>query len=159
VILRHRFKARAERPEIQVITDYGHLPLVECYAGQLNQVFMNILSNAIDAFEESNQSKSFEEIVANPNTLWLHTEVTGEGGVQITISDNGPGIAETVRSRLFNPFFTTKEVGKGTGLGLSISYQIITEKHGGRLVCHSTPGQGAKFVIEIPIHQSAPPVV
>ncbi|MBM0742935.1 HAMP domain-containing protein [Phormidium sp. CLA17] len=158
VILRHRFKARAERPEIQVVKDYGQLPLVECYAGQLNQVFMNILSNAIDAFEESNQGKSFEAIAANPNTLWLHTAVTGQGTVQITIADNGPGIAETVRTRLFNPFFTTKAVGKGTGLGLSISYQIITEKHGGHLSCHSTPGQGAKFVIEIPIHQSAPKV-
>jgi signal transduction histidine kinase len=111
VILRHRFKARAERPEIQVIKNYGQLPLVECYAGQLNQVFMNILSNAIDAFEESNQGKSFEEIAAKPNTLWLNTAVTGQGTVQITIADNGPGIAETVRTRLFNPFFTTKAVG------------------------------------------------
>jgi signal transduction histidine kinase len=159
VILRHRFKARAERPEIQVIKNYGQLPLVECYAGQLNQVFMNILSNAIDAFEESNQGKSFEEIAAKPNTLWLNTAVTGQGTVQITIADNGPGIAETVRTRLFNPFFTTKAVGKGTGLGLSISYQIIAEKHGGQLSCHSTPGQGAKFIIEIPICQSAPHVV
>jgi signal transduction histidine kinase len=159
VILRHRFKARAERPEIQVIKNYGQLPLVECYAGQLNQVFMNILSNAIDAFEESNQGKSFEEITAKPNTLWLNTAVTGQGTVQITIADNGPGIAETVRTRLFNPFFTTKAVGKGTGLGLSISYQIIAEKHGGQLSCHSTPGQGAKFIIEIPIRQSAPHVV
>jgi signal transduction histidine kinase len=159
VILRHRFKARAERPEIQVIKNYGQLPLVECYAGQLNQVFMNILSNAIDAFEESNQGKSFEAIAAKPNTLWLNTAVTGQGTVQITIADNGPGIAETVRTRLFNPFFTTKAVGKGTGLGLSISYQIIAEKHGGQLSCHSTPGQGAKFIIEIPIRQSAPHVV
>jgi signal transduction histidine kinase len=156
VILRHRFKARAERPEIQVVKDYGQLPLVECYAGQLNQVFMNILSNAIDAFEESNQGKSFEAIAAQPNTLWLHTAVTSQGAVQITIADNGPGMAETVRTRLFNPFFTTKAVGKGTGLGLSISYQIITEKHGGQLFCHSTPGQGAKFVIEIPIQQVTP---
>lgn len=156
VILRHRFKARAERPEIQVVKDYGQLPLVECYAGQLNQVFMNILSNAIDAFEESNQGKSFEAIAAKPNTLWLHTAVTAQGAVQITIADNGPGITETVRNRLFNPFFTTKAVGKGTGLGLSISYQIITEKHGGQLSCHSIPGQGAKFVIEIPIQQATP---
>ncbi|MBD2075145.1 HAMP domain-containing histidine kinase, partial [Phormidium sp. FACHB-592] len=156
VILRHRFKARAERPEIQVVKDYGPLPLVECYAGQLNQVFMNILSNAIDAFEEANQGQSFEAIATKPNTLWLHTAVTGRGTVQITIADNGPGIAETVRTRLFNPFFTTKAVGKGTGLGLSISYQIITEKHGGQLSCHSTPGQGAKFIIEIPIQQVAP---
>ncbi|HEY9909873.1 MAG TPA: ATP-binding protein [Thermosynechococcaceae cyanobacterium] len=156
VILRHRFKARAERPEIQVVKDYGSLPLVECYAGQLNQVFMNILSNAIDAFEEANQGQSFEAIASKPNTLWLHTAVTGWGAVQITIADNGPGITETVRARLFNPFFTTKAVGKGTGLGLSISYQIITEKHGGQLFCHSTPGLGAKFVIEIPIQQATP---
>ena len=82
--------------------------------------------------------------------------MTGQGTVQITIADNGPGIAETVRTRLFNPFFTTKAVGKGTGLGLSISYQIITEKHEGQLSCHSTPGQGAKFIIAIPIQQAAP---
>ena len=156
VLLRHRFKARAEQPEIQVVKDYGPLPLVECYAGQLNQVFMNILSNAIDAFEEANQGQSFEAITAKPNTLWLQTAVTGQGTVQITIADNGPGMAETVRTRLFNPFFTTKAVGKGTGLGLSISYQIITEKHGGQLSCHSTPGQGAKFIIEIPIQQATP---
>jgi signal transduction histidine kinase len=130
VILRHRFKARAERPEIQVIKNYGQLPLVECYAGQLNQVFMNILSNAIDAFEESNQGKSFEEITAKPNTLWLNTAVTGQGTVQITIADNGPGIAETVRTRLFNPFFTTKAVGKGTGLGYRLATKLLLRSMG-----------------------------
>jgi signal transduction histidine kinase len=156
VILRHRFKAKAERPEIQVMQDYGQLPLVECYAGQLNQVFMNILSNAIDALEEANQGRSFAALVAEPNTLWIQTAVVGQDRVQITIADNGPGIAAAVLAHLFNPFFTTKAVGKGTGLGLSISYQIITEKHGGQLSCHSTPGQGAKFVIEIPIQQATP---
>jgi signal transduction histidine kinase len=156
VILRHRFKAKAERPEIQVMQDYGQLPLVECYAGQLNQVFMNILSNAIDALEEANQGRSFAALVAEPNTLWIQTAVVGQDRVQITIADNGPGIAAAVLTHLFNPFFTTKAVGKGTGLGLSISYQIITEKHGGQLSCHSTPGQGAKFVIEIPIQQATP---
>nr|WP_277881717.1 ATP-binding protein [Phormidium sp. FACHB-592] len=156
VILRHRFKVRAERPEIQVVKDYGPLPLVECYAGQLNQVFMNILSNAIDAFEEANQGQSFEALVAEPNTLWIHTAVVGQDRVQITIADNGSGITAIAQAHLFNPFFTTKAIGKGTGLGLSISYQIVTEKHGGQLSCHSTPGQGAKFVIEIPIRQATP---
>jgi signal transduction histidine kinase len=156
VILRHRFKAKAERPEIQVMQDYGQLPLVECYAGQLNQVFMNILSNAIDALEEANQGRSFAALVAEPNILWIQTAVVGQDRVQITIADNGPGIAAAVLAHLFNPFFTTKAVGKGTGLGLSISYQIITEKHGGHLSCHSTPGQGAKFIIEIPIQQATP---
>ncbi len=154
VILHHRFKARAERPEIRVIKEYGQLPLVECYAGQLNQVFMNILSNAIDSFEEFNQGKSFEDIVANPNTLWIHTALVGTDRIRITLSDNGPGMPEEVRSRLFNPFFTTKAIGKGTGLGLSISYQIVTEKHGGTLSCYSTLGEGAKFEIEIPVHQT-----
>ena len=154
VILRHRLKAKTERPEIQVVKDYSALPLVECYAGQLNQVFMNILSNAIDAFDEFNKHRSSEDIAANPNILWIHTALTGTRHVRITIADNGPGISDSARSRLFNPFFTTKAVGKGTGLGLSISYQIITEKHGGTLTCLSTPGQGAKFIIEIPIRQS-----
>ena len=156
VILRHRFKAKAERPEIQVIQDYGQLPLVECYAGQLNQVFMNILSNAIDALEESNQGRSFEALAAEPNTLWIQTAVADQDRVRITIADNGPGIEAAALAHLFNPFFTTKAVGKGTGLGLSISYQIVTEKHRGQLSCLSQPGQGAKFVIEIPIYQATP---
>jgi len=152
VILRHRLKAKVERPEIQIIKDYGQLPLMQCYPGQLNQVFMNILSNAIDALEESNQGKSFEEIASNPNAIQIHTLMLDDQRVAIAITDNATGMPEYVRSRLFDPFFTTKAVGKGTGLGLSISYQIVTEKHGGNLWCDSIPGQGTKFVIEIPLH-------
>jgi len=154
LILWHRLKAKAESPEIQVIKDYGELPHVECYPGQLNQVFMNLLANAIDALEESNQSRSFQEIVANPSVIQIQTQHLNTDRVLITIADNGDGIPETVRARLFDPFFTTKPVGKGTGLGLSISYQIVVEKHKGRMYCNSVPGQGTLFAIEIPVRQS-----
>lgn len=128
VILNHRLKAKSDRPEIQVIKEYGNLPLVECYAGQLNQVFMNILSNAIDALEERDRDRTLEEIKAQPSTIYISTSAQNQT-VTISIKDNGMGINETLRSKLFNPFFTTKPVGKGTGLGLAISYQVITEKH------------------------------
>lgn len=169
LILQNRLKAGVNKPEIQIIKEYGNLPLVECYAGQLNQVFMNIISNAIDALE--NQPE--------PKIITIQTSIgMREGGlvnrvedmdgkvmsatsalppvrvspcIVIKIRDNGQGMTEEVRKRLFDPFFTTKPVGKGTGLGLSISYQIVTEKHGGQLRCFSSPGQGAEFVIEIPI--------
>lgn len=152
MILQHRLKANAERPAIEVVRQYGDLPRVECYAGQLNQVLMNLLANAIDALEESNRGRSFCDIAAHSNTIWIRTAQTEQNRVQITIADNGPGIPESVQSRLFDPFFTTKPVGKGTGLGLSISYQVVTEKHGGKLWSYSTPGKGTQFVIEIPIH-------
>ncbi|MDZ8051212.1 MAG: PAS domain S-box protein [Aulosira sp. ZfuVER01] len=144
-ILHNRLKAHSERPEIQIIKEYGNLPLVECHAGQLNQVFMNIISNAIDALEEYNRQQS------NTSIISIQTKVIQNNWVRICIADNGPGIKEEVRQRLFDPFFTTKPVGKGTGLGLSISYQIVTEKHGGKLWCESILGQGTKFIIEIPI--------
>ncbi|NES98128.1 MAG: HAMP domain-containing histidine kinase [Desertifilum sp. SIO1I2] len=150
-ILHNRLKTRAERPEIQTIKDYGNLPLVECYAGQLNQVFMNIISNAIDALEERDRQRLYKDIESNPSTISIRTEVTPNNGIGIYITDNGPGMQEQVRKRIFDPFFTTKPVGKGTGLGLSISYQIVTEKHGGKLWCNSSPGQGTQFIIEIPI--------
>ncbi|MGL5083146.1 MAG: ATP-binding protein [Microcoleaceae cyanobacterium] len=153
LILQHRFQATANRPAIQVIKQYGDLPEVECYAGQLNQVFMNLLSNAIDALEDSNQRRTFQDIERNPNSIWIHTEVGDHNHIKTTITDNGIGIPEDVRSRIFDPFYTTKDVGKGTGLGLSISYQIITEKHNGKLYCDSTPGAGTKFTIEIPVQQ------
>ncbi len=149
-ILQNRLKATATRPEIKVVCNYGDLPRLECYAGQLNQVFMNILSNAIDALEEKNQNRSFAEIAANPSLIEIKTTVPREGWIRIEIADNGPGIPEEVRSRLFDPFFTTKPVGKGTGLGLSISYQIITERHNGAIQCESSPGLGTKFIIELP---------
>ncbi|MEG4012214.1 MULTISPECIES: sensor histidine kinase [unclassified Microcoleus] len=151
MILEHRLQANPERPTIEVVRQYGELPLVECYAGQLNQVFMNLLSNAIDALEESNEGRSFQDIADQPNRIWIKTTKTKKQWVQIAIADNGTGIPEKARSRLFDPFFTTKPVGKGTGLGLSISYQVVKEKHGGKLWCDSTLGEGTKFVIEIPI--------
>jgi signal transduction histidine kinase len=144
LILHHRLNA--DHLQIQVFRDYAELPLVECYAGQLNQVFMNLFSNAIDALEER-KSQEIE------NQIWISTELIGTDSVRISVADNGAGMAETVRSSVFNPFFTTKSVGKGTGLGLSISYQIIVEKHHGKLWCDSMPGEGTKFVIEIPVQQ------
>lgn len=153
LILRHRLKARADATEIEVIKNYAQLPLVECYPGQLNQVFMNLLANAIDALEEARQSSSNEAIDANPGTIWIWTEQIDSSWVAIHIADNGLGMSEKVRSRLFDPFFTTKPVGKGTGLGLSISYQIVTQKHGGKLYCTSVLSHGTEFVIQIPIKQ------
>jgi signal transduction histidine kinase len=149
LILQNRFKEKSEYPEIQVVKEYGDLPPLNCYPGQLNQVFMNIFVNAIDALEEHNQQRSLKEAETNPSQIRVQTEVVREW-VRITIADNGPGMTEAVKSKLFDPFFTTKPVGKGTGLGLSISYQIITEKHLGKLDCHSTLGKGTEFVIEIP---------
>ncbi|BAZ38926.1 two-component sensor histidine kinase [Calothrix sp. NIES-4101] len=176
VILEHRLRETSYRQQINVIKQYGKLPEVECYAGQLNQVFMNILSNAIDALEEK---------ITNPNivseeenfipTIWIQTQLINPENINsekinaehknlqnpsnialimIRIADNGFGIPQAVQKRLFDPFYTTKAVGKGTGMGLSISYQIITEKHGGQLKCISSPGKGAEFIITIPHKQS-----
>jgi signal transduction histidine kinase len=153
MILQHRLKAKSERPEIEVIKDYGSLPLVECYAGQLNQVFMNILTNAIDALDESRSEHTYQENKDNPSRITIRTSIVGAKWLEVTISDNGPGMSKDVQQRIFNPFFTTKAIGKGTGMGMSISYQIITEKHGGKLECFSTPGQGTKFAIQIPLQQ------
>jgi predicted ATPase/signal transduction histidine kinase len=153
MILQHRLKAGPEHAAIELVKAYGQLPLTECYAGQLNQVFMNILSNAIDALEEFNQQRTFEKSRTQPSQIQISTEVVGHNWIAIRIADNGPGISENVRARLFDPFFTTKPVGKGTGLGLSISYEIVVEKHGGKLYCQSAPGQGTEFVIEIPMQQ------
>jgi signal transduction histidine kinase len=154
LILQHRLAKQSKRPEIRVIKEYGELPLVECYPGQLNQVFMNILSNAIEALEglESGKVGSLENSnqPSNP-TIQIHTEVVEENWLIIRIADNGPGIKAEVQPRIFDPFFTTKSPGKGTGLGLSISYQIVVDKHKGQLRCHSLPGQGTEFVIELPI--------
>lgn len=154
-LLHHRLKAKPDHPEIELIKEYGQLPQVECHAGQLNQVFMNIISNAIDALDESNQQRSFAEIQQHPNRIQIYTKVIDDNWVAIHISDNGRGVCETVGPKLFDPFFTTKPIGKGTGLGLSISYQIIVEKHGGRLYCQPVSGKGIEFVIEIPIRQQA----
>ncbi|MBD2195081.1 HAMP domain-containing histidine kinase [Calothrix anomala FACHB-343] len=153
LILQHRLKARSPYPAIEIIKDYGNLPQVECYAGQLNQVFMNILSNAIDAMEEQNSQRTVAEIKAQPSQITIRTSVIDSQWVEIAIADNGVGIPENIQQRIFDPFFTTKPVGKGTGMGMSISYQIITEKHRGKLTCFSTLGEGTEFVIQIPIHQ------
>jgi two-component system, NtrC family, sensor kinase len=153
MILQHRLHPTAQRPAIQVLKDYGQLPLVECYAGQLNQVFMNLLTNAIDALEEANQGRNHQEMAAHANTIWIQTGKRGENWVTITITDNGSGIPDAIQAKLFNPFFTSKPVGKGTGLGLSISYQIVTEKHGGKLWFDSTHGGDTKFIMEIPVRR------
>ncbi|MEO0970042.1 MAG: ATP-binding protein [Cyanobacteria bacterium J06639_18] len=151
MILRNRLKAKPNRPEIAIAKHYGCLPLVYCYPSQLNQAFMNILSNAIDALDEHSKTLSLTHLETYPSRIHISTEHIGENRVAIKIMDNGPGIATDIQDRLFEPFFTTKDIGNGTGLGLSISYQIIVEKHGGKLSCQSNPGQGTEFLIEIPI--------
>ncbi|TVQ63298.1 MAG: PAS domain S-box protein [Spirulina sp. DLM2.Bin59] len=156
LILKNQIKPAANHPEIIVTREYEPLPLVDCYGGQLNQVFMNILSNAIDALHERDQGRSHLENQAHPSRIKITTEHRREDNwIVIRIADNGPGMSPKVQSRLFDPFFTTKPVGKGTGLGLSISYQIITERHYGRLTCQSTLKEGTEFVIEIPCHHPA----
>jgi signal transduction histidine kinase len=155
MILQNRLHTRAARPDIQVIEEYSALPLVECYAAELNQVFINILSNAIDALKEYNKQRSLEDIGACPLAITIRTFLLEENSrVVIQILDNGPGMTADVKDRIFEPFFTTKPVGEGTGLGLYISYQIVLEKHGGALKCFSEVGQGAEFWIEIPIRQT-----
>ncbi len=192
MILQNRLRAHGHHPEIRVIKEYGNLPKVECYAGQLNQVFMNLFTNAIDALEELNVGRlkveSSEDNLQPANLqpatqtnlqpatqtnlqpsnlqpatqtnlqpatpyIRIRTEVLDNQQIAIRIADNGPGMTEQVKVRLFDPFFTTKPVGTGTGLGLSISYQIVVEKHGGQLHCHSQLGQGTEFVISIPSRQ------
>ncbi|PSN20091.1 histidine kinase, partial [filamentous cyanobacterium CCP5] len=150
LILQYRLKGKGDYPQIQVVKNYGGLPPIECYVGLLNQVFMNILSNAIDALED--RSKSAENALGeNAAQITIDTSVVEGNWARIAIADNGGGIPEQLRNKIFEPFFTTKPVGKGTGLGMSISYQIIVEKHQGTLECFSTPGQGTEFVITIPI--------
>ncbi|BCL33607.1 PAS domain S-box protein [Nostoc sp. MS1] len=144
LLLQHRLKAKADSRAIQIIKEYGSLPKIVCHAGQLNQVFMNLLTNAIDALEES--------VINNPQIV-IKTKLTTNNQVIIYIADNGPGMTEKVRTRLFDPFFTTKPVGKGTGMGLSISYQIIVNNHQGQLECISAPRQGAEFIITLPLYQ------
>lgn len=154
MILQHRLKAKPDRPQIEVIKDYGPLPLVECFPGPLNQVFMNILVNAIDAIEEGNTQRTVPNSSAHPNQITIRTSVV-EPCVHIEITDTGNGMAEPLKSKIFDPFFTTKPVGQGTGMGMSISHQIVTAKHGGKLRCHSVLKQGTTFAIELPIRQSA----
>ena len=154
LILQNRLKAHGAYPGVEVVKEYGQLPQVECYAGQMNQVFMNILTNAIDALEESLMNgywKSGKLPESVSPTIWIRTQMLHPNYVSVRIADNGPGMSESVRSRLFDPFFTTKPVGKGTGLGLSISYQIVVDKHGGAICCLSELGKGTEFRIDIPV--------
>ncbi|QMS87935.1 hybrid sensor histidine kinase/response regulator [Nostoc edaphicum CCNP1411] len=152
MLLKHRLKGNGDRPKIQVVTQYGELPAISCYPGQLNQVFMNIIANAIDAFDELDQNHSNQEITAYPNTITITTSVDSQQQtVTICIQDNGPGMLAEVQARIFEQSFTTKAVGKGTGLGLAISHQIIVEKHNGKVNCLSIPGEGTKFIITLPI--------
>ncbi len=152
LLLMHRLKAQTDSPPIEVIKDYSQLPLVDCYPGQLNQVFMNLLANAIDALEETAQQNISTDCPAR--RIWVSTQAMDQDWVRITIADNGPGMPEHVSAQIFDPFFTTKLVGKGTGLGLSISHQIIAEKHNGKIWCDSSFEVGTTFFVEIPIRQA-----
>ncbi|MBE8986537.1 hybrid sensor histidine kinase/response regulator [Nostoc sp. LEGE 12450] len=152
MLLKHRLKNQGDRPTIEVIKKYGVLPLITCYPGQLNQVFMNLIANAIDALDESNTGRNFEEIKANPNRITITTSLK-ELNVEVKIADNGIGMSESVKQKIFDHLFTTKSVGKGTGLGLAIARQIIVEKHGGSIDCNSSTEQGTEFVILIPVRQ------
>jgi PAS domain S-box-containing protein len=169
LILQHRLKENGRNRNIEIVKQYGELPPIECYAGQLNQVFMNILNNAIDALADVRNNKKLElelaDVVEEPNfcclisecnalpCIRIRTQILDNQRVEIAILDNGPGMPEAIKSRIFDPFFTTKPVGKGTGLGLSISYQIVVERHGGNLRCISAPEGGTEMAIEIPIRQ------
>ncbi|MGQ4649394.1 PAS domain S-box protein [Lyngbya aestuarii] len=181
-ILQYRLKAKRSRAGISIIKEYGDLPTVECYPGPLNQVFMNLLTNAIDALEEQVKTQPWEMDICPLPTITIKTGLLSKDSLSsvvsskplteelseensslskfiphifIRITDNGPGMTQKTRKQLFDPFFTTKAVGQGTGLGLAISYQIITERHGGQLRCNSIPGKGSEFIVEIPIRQDS----
>ena len=158
VILQHRLKGANNIGDIEVIKHYSQLPKVTCYASQLNQVFMNLLTNAIDALEtqpsprkitiSTSLSSDSEAALHNPDSKFA---IQNNQSVVIHIADNGCGISEVVRHRIFDPFFSTKPVGRGTGLGLAISHDIVVEKHGGKISCISAPGRGTEFILQIPI--------
>ncbi len=149
LILNHRLKANEQRPAIEVVKNYGEIPLLQCFPGQLNQVFMNILANAIDALDESNSGRSFDDIAADPNRITILT-VVEDNQIKIAIADNAAGMTPEVKARIFDSLFTTKGVGKGTGLGLAIAHQIVVEKHSGSLEVQSELGQGTQFCIRLP---------
>jgi signal transduction histidine kinase len=155
LILKYRLKANSRRPAIQVLKEYGEMPPIECFPGQLNQVFMNILANAIDVFDEIAKQSSFAQIEAKPQKIEITTIALPDlNQVEIRIRDNGSGMTPEVKSRIFDHLFTTKEVGKGTGLGLAIAHQIVTGKHSGTLEVQSEIGQGSEFCIRLPIRSN-----
>ncbi|MGC1305910.1 MAG: response regulator [Phormidesmis sp.] len=141
----------SELDNITLKKDYGDLPLVECYASQINQVFMHLIRNAVDALKGIGTSAEAAASASDSPLLQVSTTVVDQERVAIWIADNGAGISLEVQGRIFDPFFTTKEVGQGTGLGLAISYQIVSEQHGGQLKCYSVPGQGTKLLVELPV--------
>lgn len=157
LILNNRFQAKSGSCGIQLVKEYGELPSVECNAGQLNQVFMNIVANAIDAIESHDKKRSPEEKKADPSRIVIKTSLGSASdsppAVTVTIADNGPGIPAEIQQKIFDPFFTTKPVGKGTGLGMSIAYKIVVEGHGGTIRCRSEVGRGTEFKINLPIRQ------
>lgn len=150
LILGHRFKYNAHQPSIKLVKEYGSLPLVECFPGEINQVFMNLICNAIDAIEERYKNKDIETVYQNPGVIKIKTEAIGEQ-VFLRIADNGSGINKADSRKIYDAFYTTKPVGKGTGLGLSIAYQIVVNNHHGKLTYDSKPGEGIEFIIELPI--------
>lgn len=163
LILKYRLKANEHRPDIKIVKNYGELPNVDCFPGQLNQVFMNIFANAIDAFDEDSENRSFDELAQSPQIITIKTSLWSDAensdtenpdakGIEISIHDNGKGMSNDVKDRIFDSLFTTKEVGKGTGLGLAIAKQIITETHCGQLNVRSALDQGTTFHIRIPTH-------
>ncbi|WP_313933766.1 MULTISPECIES: hybrid sensor histidine kinase/response regulator [unclassified Calothrix] len=155
LILKHRLKANEERPEIEVIKNYGEIPLIECLQSPVNQVFMNILANAIDALEEANQGRSFAEIKAKPNCITVTTNLSlDEQYAIISIKDNGTGMPQHIKKQIFEYLYTTKAAGKGTGLGLAISYKIIVDEHQGKIEVNSQPGAWSEFIITIPVMAS-----
>lgn len=151
LILKHRLKANDQRPAIQILTDYGNIPAIECFPGQMNQVFMNILANAIDALDEAAQQTNIAEFQSKPQSITIKTAMAQSNSIEVYIGDNGNGMTDDVKDRIFDHLFTTKGVGKGTGLGLAIARQIVVEKHGGSLTVQSKVGEGTEFCIRLPI--------
>ncbi|MEG3934868.1 MULTISPECIES: response regulator [unclassified Microcoleus] len=154
MILQHRLKDEADQTIIKVVKEYEDLPKIECYAGQINQVFMNVLTNAIEALQSQKCLANDVDDTSPIPTITICTKLLSDFQVGIYITDNGPGITEDIQQRIFEPFFTTKKVGQGKGLGLSISYTIVVDNHGGQLRCFSIPDQGATLAVEIPIYHS-----
>ncbi|MGL5058739.1 MAG: sensor histidine kinase, partial [Microcoleus sp.] len=154
LLLQHRLPAQDGRRDIKVVKEYGNLPLVECYAGQLNQAFLNIINNAIDALDLSAKESEISENRQFKPLISIRTKVVEAGRIAIEIADNGMGMSEDIKARIFDPFFSTKPAGEGSGLGLAVSYEIVVQQHKGELQCFSEPGKGTEFRLEIPLRHS-----